>query len=118
MDEGESGHGLIYLFSHEIHSLQYVVKADGYAVSLPGHEVLRQQESPSLGRPTRFRGTRVLPRKVFTSLHLMPNPLRRRIRVVPRIRYLFAFPQAAVLRCRYAILHAFTQSPQGTAGSL
>jgi hypothetical protein len=51
MDEGESGHGLIYLSSHEIRSLQYVVKADGGAVSLPGHEVLRQQESPSLDVP-------------------------------------------------------------------
>jgi hypothetical protein len=54
MDEGESEDGLIYLSSHEIRSLQYVVKADGGAVSLPGHEVLRQQESPSLIRPKRF----------------------------------------------------------------
>jgi hypothetical protein len=36
MDEGEGKHGLIYLSSHEIRSLQYVVKADGCAVSLPG----------------------------------------------------------------------------------
>jgi hypothetical protein len=56
MDEGESEHGLIYLSSHEIRSLQYVVKADGGAVSLPGHEVLRQQESPSLDRSERFHG--------------------------------------------------------------
>jgi hypothetical protein len=55
MDEGESGHRLIYLSSHEIRSLQYVVQADGGAVSLPGHEVLRQQESPSLDRSERFR---------------------------------------------------------------
>jgi hypothetical protein len=56
MDEGESGHELIYLCSHEIRYLQYVVKADGGAVSLPGHEVLRQQESPSLDRSERFHG--------------------------------------------------------------
>jgi hypothetical protein len=56
MDEGEDEHGLIYLSSHEIRSLQYVVKADGGAVSLPGHEVLRQQESPSLDRSERFHG--------------------------------------------------------------
>ena len=55
MDEGESGHQLIYLTPREIRSLQYVVKADGCAVSLPGHEVLRQQESPSLDRSKRFR---------------------------------------------------------------
>jgi hypothetical protein len=72
MDEGESGHRLIYLSSHEIRSLQYVVKADGGAVSLPGHEVLRQQESPSLDRSERFHGdTAVQPaRKRFNQIQL------------------------------------------------
>jgi hypothetical protein len=62
-DEGESTHGLIYISSHEIRSLQYVVKADGGAVSLPGHEVLRQQESPSLGCSERSHGN--TPLKIF-----------------------------------------------------
>jgi hypothetical protein len=56
MDEGEGEHGLIYFSSHEIRSLQYVVKADGCAGPLPGHEVLRQQESPSLNRSERSHG--------------------------------------------------------------
>jgi hypothetical protein len=55
MDEGEEDHGLIYLSSHEIRSLQYVVNAYGRAVSLPNHEVLRRQESPSLGLLTESR---------------------------------------------------------------
>ena len=34
------------------------------------------------------------------------------------IRYLFAFPQAAVLRFRYAIIHAFIRSPSRAASPL
>lgn len=124
MDEGESGHRLIYLSSHEIRCPQYVVQADGGPVSLPGHEVLRQQERPSLDRSERLHGnTPVQParkrfnqkqlRLILTSCHVRGASV-----APPHIRYLFAFPQAALLRCRYAIIHAFTQSPKGTAGSL
>jgi hypothetical protein len=120
MDEGESEHGLIYLSSHEIRSLQYVVKADGGAVSLPGHAVLRQQESPSLDRSERSHGNTPLRSscKRFNQIQLSticyPRHVRGALPHTLRIRYLFAFPQAAVLRCRYAFIHAFIQSPKGT----
>ena len=70
MDEGEGERGLIYLSFHEIRSLQYVVKTHGRAVSLPGHEVLRQQESPSLDLfPTDSTGTRQFDLLVSNSIH-------------------------------------------------
>lgn len=51
MDEGERRSGLIYLCWHEIGIRQYVGEIDGCAIPLPSHEVLRQQDRPSLDHP-------------------------------------------------------------------
>jgi hypothetical protein len=69
MDEGESEDGLIYLSSHEIRSLQYVVKADGGAVSLPGHEVLRPAREPKLNSSQEIHGTRLSDLLVSDSIN-------------------------------------------------
>jgi hypothetical protein len=124
MDEGAGEHGLIYLSSHEIRSLQYVVKADGCAVSLPGHEVLRQQESPSLDGSERSYGNTPLQSsckrfnqiQLTTDFDIMSRPWD--VCCVAAYSLFVRLSTGYSLTLPYAIIHAFIQSPKGTAGSL